>query len=164
VFGPLPWSVKEGYYEESKLFALLFGIPRRALPETWAEFLEYCRAMFRSNELHVGRPAAELCGFLLAAPSPAMRPVMAWYRIMTAGLLPEPIREQYGLHFGRRERATFDASLRALRLGHRVLPESVRYLPAYVEACQRIRGEPARHRLGRLIEKAAIRSLRRREL
>jgi uncharacterized protein (DUF2236 family) len=80
---------------------------------------------------------------------------------MTAGLLPPRIREAYGFRFGKRDRAMFEASLRAIRMVHGVLPPRLKYLPAYVEARRRLKGQAERDRIGRLVERVAIRSLRR---
>ena len=38
---PLSSEDRERYYDEGKLFAVLFGIPQSALPENWADFAGY---------------------------------------------------------------------------------------------------------------------------
>src|SRR5262249_8927766 len=159
-FRPLPLAFKEAYYEETKRFAALFGIPDAIVPRSWGAFMDYNRAMWASDALAVGAPARELRQFLLAPPRPSMRPLAEWYTLMTRGLLPPGIREEYGFRFGLRERALFRASLAAIRPAVSVLPPRLKYLPAYVEARRRLKGQVARDRIGRWVEKAAIRSLR----
>ena len=67
---------------------------------------------------------------------------------MTAALLPERLRAEFGLSFGRaRERAVFAASIQLLR-GQRWLPPRLRYLPPYIDARRRLAGE-SRARLAR---------------
>jgi uncharacterized protein (DUF2236 family) len=154
VFGPLDPYRTEAYYQESKRFACLFGIPEQMIPPDHAAFRVYFDRMV-SSELAVGRPAREIGGFVLASPLRAFRPAMEWYKVLTAGMLPGPIREGYGFRFGRVDRALFAASLRALRPAIRALPRQLRYLPAYLEAEARL-GLGDRRGLGRLADRLAI--------
>lgn len=143
VMRPLSLWEKDAYYEDWKTFGLFFGIPKDAVPRDWHAFERYMDAMFaEGSELAVGRPAREVARYLLRAPTAALAPAMAWYRAMTAALLPERIREEYGLRAGLAERATFRASIEALRRAYPRLPSAVRFLPAYHDALRRI-GEKA---------------------
>ncbi|HEY8142008.1 MAG TPA: oxygenase MpaB family protein [Kofleriaceae bacterium] len=155
VFGPLDAYRTEAYYQESKRFACLFGIPDELIPPDYAAFRAYFQDMVESDRLAVGRPAREIGSFVLAAPLKAFRPAMEWYRVLTAGMLPEPIRRGYGFRFGRLDRALYAASLRALRPAIRALPRQLRYLPAYIEAEERL-GLGAQRRLGRIADRLAI--------
>lgn len=155
VFGPLDAYRTEAYYQESKRFACLFGIPDELIPPDHAAFRAYFQGMVESDRLAVGRPAREIGAFVLAAPLKAFRPAMEWYRVLTAGMLPDPVRRAYGFRFGRVDRALFAASLRTLRPAIRALPRQLRYLPAYLEAEDRL-GLGARRRLGRIADRLAI--------
>jgi uncharacterized protein (DUF2236 family) len=143
LFRPLTVEERERYYQETKLFAYLFGISDALLPPSYDDFAAYNRKMWHSNELFVGEPAKEMARFLLGAPrqsggAPSLfSSTMAWYRVITAGLLPAPIRAGYGFSFGRTERALFRASLRGLRAGLPLLPRQLRFVPAYVQARER---------------------------
>jgi uncharacterized protein (DUF2236 family) len=108
--------------------------------------------MVRGPALAVGRPAAEMGRFLLRPPGAWLGPLWGWNAVMTAGLLPERLREAYGLPFGRRERAAFDVSLATLRAAWRVLPERLRHLPAYVTAERRLAGVDGPDLIGRVTE------------
>jgi uncharacterized protein (DUF2236 family) len=141
VVRPLALEEKEAYYQESKRFASLFGIPESILPVDWAAFEQYNRRMWESNALFVGRAASEMAHFLLQPPHPAFRPFSRWYTIMTAGLLPPRIRDAYQFRYGRLEEAVFEASLPVVRLVRRGLPEQARWVPAYLAARQRLDGE-----------------------
>jgi uncharacterized protein (DUF2236 family) len=155
VFGPLDAYRTEAYYQESKRFACLFGIPDELIPADHAAFRAYLEAMVESDRLAVGRPAREIGEYVLAAPLRAFRPAMQWYRVLTAGMLPERIRRAYGYRFGRVDRALHAASLRALRPAVRALPRQLRYLPAYLEAEERL-GLGAQRGLGRIADRLAI--------
>lgn len=145
----------EQYYQESKRFTRLFGIPDELVPADRAALSAYVDRMIASGEVAVSRAGRELAAFVLATPTPAVRPVMDWYRIMTAGLLPAPLRQPFGFRFGRVERALFAASLRAVRPAVRALPRQVRYLPGYLEAEGRL-GLGGQRFLGRLAERATL--------
>ena len=45
--------------------------------------------------------SCEIGAFVLAAPLRVIRPAMEWYKVLTAGMLPEPVRQGFGFRFGR---------------------------------------------------------------
>lgn len=99
---------REDFYQESKIGGELFGIPRERFPETLADFQAYIEAQVSSGSVQVSPLAREL-GRLVLRPR-ALRmpgPVFIPWEIVTAGLLPPVLREQYGLQYGRREQRFF---------------------------------------------------------
>lgn len=157
VVGPLAPADRELYWEESKRFAALFGLDDTHLPRTWADFERYFERTVR-DDLEVGRAARDTAEFLLTPATRAHAPLTDWYRVMTAGLLPDAVRAQYGLRFGRRERIVFDASVRTLALGQRRVPRRLRLFPAYLEAERRMAGAGGRDRIARALQRMVIRS------
>ncbi len=141
VVAPLGDEEKEQYYAEGKRFAACFGIPAEALPADWSDFLAYNERMWGSLELEVDSVSLEIARYVLQPPQPALAPVMEWFKIITAGLLPSRIRHQYQFPFGVFERALYDASLRAIRLGYPLLPGYVKYAPNYFHARSRASGK-----------------------
>jgi uncharacterized protein (DUF2236 family) len=141
LFEPLTLAERERYYEETKLFAYLFGISDDVLPATWSDFVAYNERMWTSDELSVTDPARRMSRFLFSPPKPSLARVSRWYRLMTAGLLPPRVRDQYGMEYGMQERAVFEGSLRALRATVRVMPRKYRFIRAYQKARARI-GHP----------------------
>jgi len=150
---------RRAYYEESKRFARLFGIPDDVLPRSWPAFSRWYADTIASDTIAVGGPASEMRRFLLRPPSPLHAPLMAWYEVLTAGLLPPKLRAQYGFSWSAMDRRIFARSVPLLRAGRRVLPRRLRYFPAYVEARRRLAGKPERDQVGRWIERMALRSL-----
>jgi uncharacterized protein (DUF2236 family) len=73
---------------------------------------------------------------------------MGWLRVMTAGLMPQSLGRDFGLPWGRRERWIFDRSLGALRRTRGLWPRRLRFVPAYLAALRRIRGDTRRDPLG----------------
>jgi len=157
VVGRLTASDRELYWEESKRFAALFGLDDAHVPRTWVDFERYFDTAVR-EQVEVGTAARETAEFLMTPATRVHAPLAEWYRVMTAGLLPDLLRAQYGLRFGRRERLVFDASIRALALGQSRVPRRLRFFPAYLEAERRMRGVDGRDRVARTLQRFVIRS------
>ena len=158
---PISDAEADAYLQESKLFAHLFGIPESALPRNWRGFERYVADMLASPIIDVAPPARDMGRFILQAPSQPLAPAMAWYRVMTAGLLPPRLRQPFGLSFGRAERAIFEASIAALRATYRRLPGRVRYVPSYRITLRRLAGQPPA-RFDLAIQRLAAWALKRR--
>ncbi len=151
---PVPRREKDLYLAETARFARLFGIPDDALPADWAAFERYNRCMWR--DLEVSSTAAEIAAALFRPRAPGMGPLMAWYRVITAGLMPAELRAGFGLRFDRAsDLAIFARSLDVLRLWPR-LPRRLRYLPPYQDALGRLAGRPEPDWLGQLLNRALI--------
>ncbi|MRG92082.1 DUF2236 domain-containing protein [Polyangium spumosum] len=138
VLRPLEAWEKDAYYAESRRFALLFGLEAEDLPEDFAAFEQQYEDMLRSGSLVVTPPARELADYLLAPPHPALGLAWRWYSMMTASLLPEPLREGFGLVFGPREQARVEASIEAIRRAYPRIPARLRHVPAFTAAERRL--------------------------
>ena len=155
--GPLSPADKDRYWEESKRFVRLFGVPAGSLPGRWADFQRWFYQTLASDVIAVGRPARALGSFLMTAPKASAVPVLAWYRTMTAGFMPPSLRAPYGLAYGSRHRLLHRSSLRALRALYPTLPRRLRDVPAYVEARRRLVGDEGPDHFGRRLERLALR-------
>ena len=151
VCGPLPAEVKAAYYQETKRFAALFGIPDALVPPDWPAFEAYVARMLASPEITVGGTARELAHALLRPPGTWIGPVWDWYAAVTARLLPERQRRELALPWGTVEQRLADATLGALRIGWPLVPARLRWLPAYVDARRRLEGKPP-DLLGRVVQ------------
>lgn len=139
---PLTEPERDAYVREAKRFGMLFGIPESELPDDHAAFRRSWNATLDSNLITVTEPAREMAHFLFAPPNPARRLAFSWAKLMTAGLLPDRIREEYGFPFGSRDRALFRASTHMVRAGYSLLPRRVRHAPPYQQAMRRVAGKP----------------------
>ena len=155
----LTFEEKDAYYRESKRFAQLFGISPEVMPDGWAEFEAYNQRMFESPVLEVGKPARELAHFLFASPRATHKPMFAWARMLTAGLLPPRLREQFGFEFGRAEKLAFDASVATISRAYPRMPRRLRYAPAYVKARRRLAGQAGPDRVGDFLERVSLKML-----
>lgn len=141
ILGPLDEDFKERYYQESKRFARLFGIPGEALPADWPAFVRYNREMWDSPVLAVGGVGRELGEFLFRV-HPLLAPVLRRYRLFTAMLMPARLREEFALPPDTPDNLrSHQRMLGLLRRTWPHLPRRLRYLPVYLEAQRRLRGK-----------------------
>jgi uncharacterized protein (DUF2236 family) len=108
---PLRPDEEARYYEESTVVGELLGLPRAAQPPDLDAFRAYVRATVASFE--VSDTARRLARDVLHPRLPwPLQPVAELGRQLTAGLLPPPLRQQYGLRWdGNRQRALLLAAL-----------------------------------------------------
>jgi uncharacterized protein (DUF2236 family) len=120
---PLSAAERDEFYQESKLLGGLLGIPDDGFPSRFDDFQRYMSGMVAGGEVRVGAVARDLGGLVLRPrlrllPGPAMIP----FEVVTAGLLPPALREQYGLRWSR-------ASERVFRLFVIAIPRLVAVTP-----------------------------------
>jgi uncharacterized protein (DUF2236 family) len=154
VVRPLSIAEKNRYYEDTKRFALLFGIPDAVIPKTWDDFQRYMTRALESDMLDVAPAARDMAGFLFAPTvprlaSPIVDVIGPRYAELTAWLMPERLSRGFGLsRGGRLGKLRFDATLGALRAVHPRLPDRARFLPHYLNAMRRVRGDTRPDPLG----------------
>ncbi len=134
---------KEQYYQESKLFAYLFGIPDSAMPENWNEFLHYFDRIVASDELAVGEVGRQLVEYIFSM-KPYLMPLLNRHKMHTAVLLPERLRNEFGLpEVTPKLIRQFNYDVKVARGFFSIAPDAVKYMPPYLEACNRIKGNKA---------------------
>jgi uncharacterized protein (DUF2236 family) len=126
------------YYEETKVVGRLFGIPQEFLPSSYGELAEWMEDMMASGEVTVTDVARDLAEPILRPLRIVPRVVAERSALVTAALLPEPIRTGYGLKLGWTRTALLAAGGRAGRLLLPRLPGILRTNPAAREAARRI--------------------------
>lgn len=127
--GPLSPELQDRYCAEATSIGPLLGIPDALLPRTRQELDDYIGVMLGGNVIAVGDIARELAGDLLGVNRGLAGllelPLMFSYRLATAGLLPRPVRDAYGLRWTGAHQALFDTGSRASRLVRPLLPPMV---------------------------------------
>ncbi len=128
--GPLSQEEQEQYYQESKTLARLLGLSSSDMPATVDELRRYVDTMVYSNRLAATPQARELARTVLYPPVPdAFRPLLHLHLQITCALLPQPVREIYGLEWGSKQQRLFDLSTAGMRLLLPHLPPQWRVLP-----------------------------------
>lgn len=120
---PLVRSEREEFHQEFKLLGELLGIPRERFPATVADFDAYLEEMVATGPVRVDARARELAAQVMRPPARLLPgPVMLPLNVVTTGLLPPALREQYGLPWGPRQQ-------RAYRLAIAVVPRVIALTP-----------------------------------
>jgi uncharacterized protein (DUF2236 family) len=140
---PLSPVERDRYCREAGGVAPLLGIPADGLPRSTDELAAYMKRMLSSGEIVVTGPARTLASEVLSPglPWPA-RPLLAFARLATVGLLPPPIREAYGFEWSPRKEWALLLLSAAARQSLPFLPPLVRHWPAARRAARRLSSHP----------------------
>jgi uncharacterized protein (DUF2236 family) len=131
-FGSLEEDEVGRYYEETKVFAGLFGIPETIIPPSLTAMRDWMTEKITRGEVRVGDQARELAEPILHPLRLMPRRFARSSAFVTAALLPEPIREGYGLKVGRAGRAMLNLGGRTSRVVLPRVPSRVRNFPLFV--------------------------------
>ena len=137
--GPMSAAMREEFCRECALFGTLLGCPEDMWPSSVAEFEEYWDRTLA--DLVVSDDAKRICRDLLynrALPF-YLRPLQPVNRFITTGLLPQHLRDEFGLVWDPRRERMFRFGARAARVAYPRVPRRVRYLPVtlYMEYFRR---------------------------
>ncbi|MFP5441671.1 MAG: oxygenase MpaB family protein [Gammaproteobacteria bacterium] len=152
---PLSHDEKERYYQETRRFAWMFGIPDEALPKDWDDFMAYNRRMWEGDELQVNANTKELAGFLFKPKQKYPRAGMKWITLVSAVTMPEKVGKAFGLVNDEKTRRRVERVAKVVRAAHRYAPERLMLNPTYVEAQARLAGRRADW-LTRRLQKVAL--------
>jgi uncharacterized protein (DUF2236 family) len=126
---PLSARQREDFYQEMNQAAELLGVPATRFPSSFPAFRDYVDEMI-ATELRVGDTALELSRLVLRPRVMRMPGVMfVPLELVTAGLLPDSLRQQYGLSWGRTHASMFRLFTRALPRLIAVTPPVLRVWP-----------------------------------
>jgi uncharacterized protein (DUF2236 family) len=140
---PLRADEESRYYVDSKKLASLFEIPDSIVPASLADFHGYMTRMLAEDKIAVG-PAARAIAKDILHPRPWMlRPAGPLFSLITAGMLPERLRQGYGLSWSERREKRFLRAATWFRRLLPVVPRPVRIVPnARSAENQRQAGDP----------------------
>jgi len=123
-------SEREDFYQESKLAGELLGIPRDRFPATLRDFDAYLSEMIDGHQVHVTSRARDLGRLVVRPPLRLLPgPVMIPFEVVTTGLLPAVLREDYGLAWGRRQQRAFKLAVAAVPRIVALTPPVIRVWP-----------------------------------
>ena len=90
---------RDGYWQDYRVIGGLFGLRDEEMPADLDAFDAYMARMLDGDDLYVTSAARELAiDIVMRPPVPlARRPVLELVNFITVGLLPAPLRKQYGL-------------------------------------------------------------------
>jgi uncharacterized protein (DUF2236 family) len=128
-FGPMPRAMREEFLQQGAAMATALGCPAELWPGSVAEFDAYWERQL--DELEISDDAKQICRDLMYSRSLPwyVRTVLPVSRLVTAGLLPERLRDEYGFVWNRRRERLFRAGVRVTRLTYPHVPRRLRELP-----------------------------------
>lgn len=127
--GPMTPGERDAYCAEAAIVAIDLGARPAEVPRTWTETADYLTRMYATGAIAVGRDGMDLQAAVLS-PLGALAAPAAWMnRLLTGGLLPSPIRTQYGWTWSDRDARSFRGLTTAIRAGRRLAPAPVALWP-----------------------------------
>lgn len=128
---PLSTDERDQYCAEAAIMEPLLDIPDGFLPRSTAQLGSYMRQMLDGGHLVVNERSRALARGILFPPGwrflwLVFRPL----QLMTVGLLPACVREDYGFTWTTNDARALARWTTALRVIHRLLPRGVRQWPA----------------------------------
>ncbi len=136
--GPLSEDEREQYYDESKVVALILGIPGLKIPRDWRRFVQYYRDTVESDALTISPAARDITTAIMAPDTPfGLKFVLPPVNVLSVGLLPDVIRTRYGLSWGTVQEGILRAAVLAIQAVIPLLPEMARFFPQAREAAIR---------------------------
>jgi len=127
---PLSAGDGERYYQEAVLLGEAFGVPTDRQPADLDAFRSYVRSMVDDLAGAMTEESRQVATGVLHPRLPVvLSPLMAGVRAVTAGLLPAPLRQSYGLPWTARQQAVLDGVARAARATLPRVPPRFRRVP-----------------------------------
>jgi len=126
---PMSLEKKKQYYEETKELASLFAVPKAIVPSSLEVFNAYMERMLTEGTISVGPTARSLAQEILY-PRPwilKMGGPLSFF--ITVGLLPQPLREAYGLTWNERKEKIFGILTKSIRRLLPLAPGQLRIVP-----------------------------------
>lgn len=127
---PLTRKERRDYYSDTLLLARLMEIPEDIVPKTLEEFQSYMDSMLTGDTLAVTATAQRL-GHAVLYPQVGFFPTLSsgLLRFVTAGLLTQRFRRQYGLKWGVRQQVVLKGISESTRILRPVAPSWIWQTP-----------------------------------
>lgn len=114
--GALGGDDRAAFYRDMSVVARVFGVPESVLPRTLVDFNELRRELVASGVLAIGPDARVVEASVLKPPVPlVLRPAVRAVTLAGIALVPDDVRELYGLRLGARQHAAITAGRTSLR-------------------------------------------------
>jgi uncharacterized protein (DUF2236 family) len=135
--GRVGCRARDRYLVEMHEQARAFGVPADRLWPSYPAFRGYVDGL--TATLRVDAEARALGDAVMTpATTASLRPVLRLLRSVTAGLLPAPLREPFGLTWSDRDERRLDVLAASVRWGGALLPDALRRWPHAREADERL--------------------------
>jgi uncharacterized protein (DUF2236 family) len=130
LIGPVSEADRDRYCDEGAGIAIALGARAHEVPRDWRSLERYLAAEYGSGRIAVGDDARVIADAVMFPPMSLVTGLPAWInRVITVGLLPQALRDQYRYRWDDRRARQFDRTLRSLRAMRSVLPRSFAWWP-----------------------------------
>ena len=130
LIGPLSEADKDAYCEDAVEVAVALGVIESTVPRTWSALQRYLADEYASGRITVGADARVIVDAVMFPPLSAVSGPFAWInRLVTIGLLPESIRQQYGYAWSPSRERQLERILRMIRGARRMTPRVLAWWP-----------------------------------
>jgi uncharacterized protein (DUF2236 family) len=134
---PLDMSERAELYRESERFGQLYGVGKDIRPVSYQDFQDYYAGTL--SRLVAGDQARSVVRLILRARLRGI-PIAPWSYLLAGGLLPAPLRAQYGLRWSAAQRALWWLFTHAVHVVMgRLAPARLRFWGHYRVAVARCR-------------------------
>jgi uncharacterized protein (DUF2236 family) len=131
IVSPLSPAERDSYCAEAADVAIALGVDEDAVPRSWPALQAYLQQEYSSGHIVVGDDARRIVEAVLFPPLSAVSGPFAWVnRLVTLGLLPDAVREQYRYAWNDRRARQLTRTLGVIRVVRRALPKAVAWWPA----------------------------------
>ncbi|WP_258229253.1 oxygenase MpaB family protein [Arthrobacter sp. HMWF013] len=128
IYGPFDDAAADGMYRDYAKIGTALQLPAELWPEDRAAFRRYYEPRLAALRAHDA--AVRVGRGLLYPPGSAplwYRAVMPFARFLTAGFLPHPLRQDFGLRWSRRHEHGFNLTFRGLAVVYPRMPRRIRH-------------------------------------
>lgn len=136
IFGALPREERERYWREYRRVGEVLGMPADSIPAGYADLRDYMDGRLRDGSLWISEERRrQAVGIILEPPfsgwqRTAAMPLTETVKLVSTGLLPDPVRDLFGFSWDPGREALLRSALLQLRLGSRFWLDAVRLHPA----------------------------------
>jgi uncharacterized protein (DUF2236 family) len=115
----------DAYCDESAWVAVALGADEARVPRRWADTRRELDRVYASGALVVGPQAREMAWAVAAPAAGHLVPPLRWlHTLVTVGLLPSHVRDQYGFPWSGRRRRLMERTVPVVRAVRRALPDA----------------------------------------
>ncbi len=130
LIAPVPDADRDRYCDEGAGVAIALGARTHDVPRDWRSLQGYLAAEYASGRIAVGEDAHLIADAVMFPPMSLVTGVPAWInRVITVGLLPEVVRDQYRYRWDPARARQFDRTVRSLRAMRGVMPRAIAWWP-----------------------------------
>ena len=134
MLGPMSTDLRNRFYQENKVAAILMGIPPDTYPIDYEAFSRYFESVLSDGTLYVSDYGFKTGKAIIDHESSPTRIV----KYLAAGMLPVHLCKSWGVAKTEDSEIRVSKTLKRIGLFYRILPPFIKYAPAYHQARYRV--------------------------